>query len=48
MKTQISISIDSNDLNVLNNYIKNGSLNRSNFIVKTVLEKINNQRIKKK
>lgn len=46
MTKMISISIGSDELHILDQFIKNNSLNRSRFIVVTVLEKI--KRVKQK
>lgn len=40
MVKMISISIDPDDLYLLDQYVKNNSLNRSKFIVSTIISKI--------
>lgn len=44
----LSISLDPDSLYKIDNYCKNKSLNRSAFICKTVLEKINKEEKKTK
>lgn len=44
----LSISLDPDSLHKIDHYCKNKSLNRSDFIRKTVLEKINKEEKKTK
>jgi metal-responsive CopG/Arc/MetJ family transcriptional regulator len=48
MTKMFSISIGAEELNVLDQYVKNNSLNRSRFIVTTLLEKIKKSQTKGK
>lgn len=48
MTKMISISIGSEELYILDQYCKNNSLNRSRFIVVTVLDKIKRAKQKEK
>jgi len=44
----LSISIDPDDLNIINLYCLNNNINKSQFIVKTVIDKISkNKKVKK-
>lgn len=48
MTKMISISIGSDELYILDQYCKNNSINRSRFIVKTILDKIKRSQKEKK
>lgn len=48
MTKMISISIGSEELHILDMYCKNNSINRSRFIVVTVLDKIKRSKQKEK